>query len=82
MPQRVFVGFRNLKAKIMEGKRNMFNVQYLFQRQSSKKEANISDFYAIGTLLHFLDGSDIFHMANRGIKSINVCSTEWVKFEI
>ena len=31
MPQRVFVGLRNFKAKIMEGKRNMFNVQYLFQ---------------------------------------------------
>jgi len=31
MPQRVFVGFRNFKTKIMEGKRNLFNVQDLIQ---------------------------------------------------
>ena len=31
MPQRVFVGLKNFKAKIMEGKRNLFNAQYLFQ---------------------------------------------------
>ena len=61
----------------------MFNVQYLLQGQSNKKEANtLSNFYDIGTLLHFLNFYDFFHMANRDITSGIVSSTEQGKFGI
>jgi len=75
--------FEIIRRKIMEEKRNVFNSQYLFQTQNNKKkQTQLSNFYAIGTILYFLNFSDIFHMTSTGITSIIVCSTEWGKFEI
>jgi len=55
---------------------------YFIDRVIKKKQIHIPDFYAKATLLHFLNSSYIFHMANSGITSINVCSIEWGKLEI
>jgi len=66
IPQRVFVGLKNFQAKTVE-----MNVQCLFYRYSNKKmQIHVSDYYAISTLLYFLNFPYIFHMDNWGIKSL------------
>jgi len=82
MLQQVFVGLRNCKAKNVEGKETCLMSSTNFRENIKNEQTHVSNFHAVRTLLHFLNFSDIFHLTNRGINIIIVCSIEWGKFFI
>ena len=74
------MGLRYFKQKLWKEKETcLMSSTYFRDREIRKKQTLVSNFYAIGRLLHFLNFSDIFHMANRSITNIIVRSMEWGK---